>query len=114
MVQTAIASQFVKSTGFRVDATISGGVPNNSVSEMGQINFVQTGHATLTPAGIAAILSQMSTYLGAIGPTLLTHCECHCGVKSGSYSVNNADLTAQQTIIFNLLATVANVTGTAS
>jgi hypothetical protein len=113
MVLTAIPPKVVASTGWRVDANIAGGLPANSVAEVGDIVFFSP-HSKLTPAGIAAILSQMSTYLGGLGPVLLEHTTAECGLSLGKYSVQNIDLAAQQTIIFNLLATAANVTGPAT
>lgn len=113
MTQAPINSLTVASTGFRVDASIGGGSSKTGETMLGAITFYRTGHGRISSAGITAILSQISTYLGTLGPVLFEHEACKLGVFGGQYSCQNTDLVAQQAAIFTILATAANVLGPA-
>lgn len=114
MALAPIAPQTVVSTGWRVSVAISGGSPANGVQAVGDVIFVNTGHSYLTPAGMAAVLSHISTYVGALGPNLTKHHTVEVGISHGKYSAQNGDLATEQAAIFAILATAANVTGPAS
>ena len=81
-------------------------------SEDGRVSWNSTGHQILSLAGWSAVLSQVSTYVGArtsLGGTAA----CHVTASGGYYNVLNVDLAAQQAAVAAILGNSANVTGSA-
>lgn len=94
------------STGFTVVASTGGS------GDYGTISWHPTGHATLTPAGLAALAGVCVSYHGALAKLSSTEQIRFTG-PAGNMSVANADLAAQQTAIAAVLANGSNVGGRA-
>lgn len=94
-------------SGWVVEGELGGG------ADFGVVHFQTKGHSMLTAAGLAAILGQLNTYYGGL-TNLPQSVGAHVNLRNGTYGVANGDLSGQLTAINNILATAANVSGSAS
>lgn len=94
-------------SGFKVHASVGG------AGDPGAVLYGVTGHASLTVAGIAAVLTQAAAYLGGLA-SLPLGCQVQVRPGSGHYTVLTADVAAQHAAVLSILSTPANVTGNPS
>lgn len=96
----------IHNPGWTVSSQAGGG------SEDGRVSWNSTGHQILSLAGWSAVLSQISTYVGARS-AVAGSAICHVSASGGYYNTLNADLAGQQAAVAAILANPANVSGSA-